>query len=187
MYPLMAASLEKHARAACRAGRRRAAVFLPNGRPPQAGEVFRQTDLARLAAIHGRRGEGGRAHAAARPGSKRRATPSTAATSPGRSSRFIKRAGRAAVGRGPRRVPLAGRPARAPPLRRSRSLHLRRLVPGPGRCCRPWRCSKAPTSRRSATTAPITSTADRGAEARLRRPRGLLRRPGASSTCRCRP
>jgi gamma-glutamyltranspeptidase/glutathione hydrolase len=45
MYPLMAASLERHAEQH-RAWPSSAAIFLPGGRVPQAGEVFRQTDLA---------------------------------------------------------------------------------------------------------------------------------------------
>src|ERR1700719_4030705 len=45
MYPLMAASLEKHAERHAM-WPSSAAIFLPNGRPPEAGEVFRQTDLA---------------------------------------------------------------------------------------------------------------------------------------------
>jgi gamma-glutamyltranspeptidase / glutathione hydrolase len=45
MYPLMAASLERHA-ADHRAWPSSAAIFLPDGRVPEAGEIFRQTDLA---------------------------------------------------------------------------------------------------------------------------------------------
>jgi gamma-glutamyltranspeptidase/glutathione hydrolase len=45
MYPLMAASLKRH-EVDHRAWPSTAAIFLPNGRPPEAGEVFRQTDLA---------------------------------------------------------------------------------------------------------------------------------------------
>jgi gamma-glutamyltranspeptidase/glutathione hydrolase len=45
MYPLMAASLKRHG-ADHRTWPSTAAIFLPNGRPPEAGEVFRQTDLA---------------------------------------------------------------------------------------------------------------------------------------------
>src|SRR5947199_7419910 len=45
MYPLMAASLEKQ-QERLRAWPSSAAVLLPNGRPPESGEVFRQTDLA---------------------------------------------------------------------------------------------------------------------------------------------
>src|SRR5205807_3372948 len=45
MYPLMAASLKRH-EADHRAWPSTAAIFLPNGRPPEAGEVFRQADLA---------------------------------------------------------------------------------------------------------------------------------------------
>jgi gamma-glutamyltranspeptidase/glutathione hydrolase len=45
MYPLMAASLEKHAERHAM-WPSSAAVYLPNGKPPQAGDVFRQTDLA---------------------------------------------------------------------------------------------------------------------------------------------
>ncbi len=45
MYPLMAASLKRH-EADHRAWPSTAAIFLPNGRPPETGEVFRQTDLA---------------------------------------------------------------------------------------------------------------------------------------------
>jgi gamma-glutamyltranspeptidase/glutathione hydrolase len=45
MYPLMAASLEKHAERHAM-WPSSAAVYLPSGRPPAAGEIFRQTDLA---------------------------------------------------------------------------------------------------------------------------------------------
>src|SRR5256714_5395585 len=45
MYPLMAASLKRH-EADHRAWPSTAAIFLPNGRPPEPGEIFRQTDLA---------------------------------------------------------------------------------------------------------------------------------------------
>ena len=45
MYPLMAASLKRH-EADHRAWPSTAAIFLPNGKPPEMGEVFRQTDLA---------------------------------------------------------------------------------------------------------------------------------------------
>src|SRR5438445_6593145 len=45
MYPLMAASLKRH-EADHRAWPSTAAIFLPNGRPPETGEVFWQTDLA---------------------------------------------------------------------------------------------------------------------------------------------
>ncbi|HZU91108.1 MAG TPA: gamma-glutamyltransferase family protein [Stellaceae bacterium] len=45
MYPLMAASLERHA-PQLREWPSSAAVYLPGGRVPAAGEVFRQTDLA---------------------------------------------------------------------------------------------------------------------------------------------
>jgi gamma-glutamyltranspeptidase/glutathione hydrolase len=45
MYPLMAESLKRH-EADHRAWPSSAAVFLPGGRPPETGELFRQTDLA---------------------------------------------------------------------------------------------------------------------------------------------
>jgi gamma-glutamyltranspeptidase/glutathione hydrolase len=45
MYPLMAASLERHA-PQLRQWPSSAAVYLPGGRVPEAGEIFRQTDLA---------------------------------------------------------------------------------------------------------------------------------------------
>jgi gamma-glutamyltranspeptidase / glutathione hydrolase len=44
MYPLMAESLERHA-PVHRDWPSSAAIFLPGGRVPQAGEIFRQTDL----------------------------------------------------------------------------------------------------------------------------------------------
>jgi gamma-glutamyltranspeptidase/glutathione hydrolase len=44
MYPLMAESLKRH-EAEHRAWPSTAAIFLPNGRLPQPGELFRQTDL----------------------------------------------------------------------------------------------------------------------------------------------
>jgi gamma-glutamyltranspeptidase / glutathione hydrolase len=45
MYPLMAASLERHADTH-RAWPSSAAIFLPDGRVPAVGDIFRQTDLA---------------------------------------------------------------------------------------------------------------------------------------------
>jgi len=45
MYPLMAESLKRH-EADHRTWPSTAAIFLPNGRVPEVGEVFRQTDLA---------------------------------------------------------------------------------------------------------------------------------------------
>ncbi len=45
MYPLMEESLKRH-EADHRVWPSSAAIFLPNGRPPEAGELFRQTDLA---------------------------------------------------------------------------------------------------------------------------------------------
>jgi gamma-glutamyltranspeptidase / glutathione hydrolase len=45
MYPLMAESLKRH-EAEHRGWPSSAAIFLPNGRLPEAGELFRQTDLA---------------------------------------------------------------------------------------------------------------------------------------------
>src|SRR5437016_2996499 len=44
MYPLMAASLEKHAERHA-SWPSSAAVYLPNGRVPQPGDIFRQSDL----------------------------------------------------------------------------------------------------------------------------------------------
>ena len=88
MYPLMAASLKRH-EADHRAWPSTAAIFLPNGRPPEAGEVFRQTDLAaslQYMADEERAAAPAPNGAAARPVSKRRATRSIAATSPARSS-----------------------------------------------------------------------------------------------------
>jgi gamma-glutamyltranspeptidase/glutathione hydrolase len=45
MYPLMAASLKRHEERH-RSWPSSAAIFVPNGRVPETGEVFRQTDLA---------------------------------------------------------------------------------------------------------------------------------------------
>jgi gamma-glutamyltranspeptidase/glutathione hydrolase len=44
MYPLMAASLEKHAERHA-SWPSSAAVYLPGGKPPKAGDIFRQTDV----------------------------------------------------------------------------------------------------------------------------------------------
>ena len=46
------------------------AIYLPDGRPPEAGELFRQRDLARVLQVHGRRG-GGEAAAWAAGGAER--------------------------------------------------------------------------------------------------------------------
>ncbi|MGH7095273.1 MAG: gamma-glutamyltransferase family protein [Stellaceae bacterium] len=67
MYPLMAASLKNHAERHAQ-WKSSAAVFLPGGRPPEAGEVFRQVDLGaslqymideeKAAAAHASKGRG---------------------------------------------------------------------------------------------------------------------------------
>ena len=85
MYPLMAESLKRH-EADHRAWPSTAAIYLPNGRLPRGGRGVPPDRPRRLVAIHGRRGARAPPRAAARPGSKRRATRSTAATSPARSS-----------------------------------------------------------------------------------------------------
>ena len=128
MYPLMAASLQRHAEAH-RGWPSSAEIFLPGGRVPEAGDIFRQTDLAaslqyvadeeRAAADRGR--EAGLE--AARDAFYRGDIAKKIVA-------FIERTGRAAVGRGSRRLPFAGWPARAPPFWRSGSLHLWCLVPG---------------------------------------------------------
>lgn len=84
MYPLMEASLKRHADTH-RAWPSSAAIFLPDGRVPDAGDIFRQTDLAGSLQYRPTR-SGRRRVGAARPGLMPRMTPSTAATSPKRSS-----------------------------------------------------------------------------------------------------
>ena len=156
MYPLMAASLKRH-EADHRAWPSTAAIFLPNGRPPEAGEVFRQTDLAaslqymadeeRAAASRGR-------EAGSRSGPRRllsrRHRP--------QDRRLHEAGGRASVGRRPRRIPLAGRRRRsAAALAISKSSP---AAPGArGRsCCKPWHCSRGLISPASGRTARTTST-----------------------------
>ena len=147
-------------------------------RTPAAGRGGVPPDRSRrLVAIHGRRGEGGggtRPRGRARSGA-RRLLPRRHREE---DRRLYQGAGRAAVGRGHGELPFAGGPARAAPLRRSRSLHLRRVVPGadiaadPGIARRHRPEGARPQQRR------LHPHADRGAETRLRRPRGLLHRPG---------
>ncbi len=178
MYPLMAESLKRH-EADHRAWPSTAAIFLPNGRLPEPGEVFRQTDLARIAAVYGRRGARcgiarprGRARSSARRLLSRRHRPED--------RHLYEAGGRAALGGGSRRVPLAGWPARAAPLWRSRGLHLRRVVPGASAAANP-RFARRNGSREPRAQQPgLHPPPGRGVEARLRRPRGLFRRPGKS-------
>ena len=70
----------------------RRSVFLPNGRSPQPGEIFRQPDLARTLRVHGRRGEEGAGRG--RQPQPRPSTPSAitsiAATSLTASTQFSK-------------------------------------------------------------------------------------------------
>ena len=177
MYPLMAAEPE-----ATRRRPPRLAILggdLSARRPAaRSRRLFRQTDLAgslqymadeeRAAA-----GRGARGRARSRP----RRLLSRRHRKEDR--RLHERRGRAAVGRGSGRVPLADRPAGAAPVWRSRSLHLRRVVPGTGIAADPGPaggdrpCRARPQQRR------LRPPPDRGVEARLCRPRGLLRRPGA--------
>ena len=163
-----------------------AAVFLPNGRPPETGEMFRQTDLAaslqymadeeKAAASRGREAGLEAARDAFYRGDIARKIVA-----------FIKERGRPAVGRRPGGLPFAGRPARAPPLRRSRSLHLRRVVPGAGPAADLGAARRHRSRRPRPQQRRLHPHADRGAEARLRRPRGLLHRPGHGQGAAARP
>ena len=157
MYPLMAASLKRH-EADHRAwpstrgdlSAERPAARSRRGVPPDRSR--------RLVAIHGRRGEG--APPPARPRGRARSGARRLLSRRHRHEdrRLHEGGGRAALGRGPRRATTrrSARPSAAA-LAISKSSP---AAPGArGRsCCRPWPCSKAPTSRRSATTAPTTST-----------------------------
>ena len=80
VYPLMSEVITEH-EAEYRMFPSNVALYLPKGRPPQAGEVFVQKALARHAAAHGGPGGARRAIAAARPASRPRAMPFIAATS----------------------------------------------------------------------------------------------------------
>ena len=179
MYPLMAASLQRH-EPDHRAWPSSAEIFLPNGRVPEAGDIFRQTDLAASLQYMADEEQAAVAKHSGRPrgrlaGGARRLLPRRHRQ---KDRRLYEGPGRAAVGRGSGQLPLAGRPARTPPLWRSRSLHLRRLVPGAGPAADPGlarrRRPQGPRPQQRRLCPPF----GRGAKARLCRPRGLLRRPG---------
>ena len=172
----MAASIEKQ-QERLRQWPSSAAVMLPNGRPPQVGEVFRQTDLA--ASLQYMADE---EKAAAGRGREAGLEAARDAFYRGDIARkivgFIKEQGGLLSAEDLANYHSPVGPARAAPLRRSRSLHLRRVVPGadaaadPGIARRHRSGGARPQQRR------LHPHPDRGAEARLRRPRGLLHRPG---------
>ena len=176
MYPLMAESLKRH-EADHRAWPSSAAIFLPNGRVPETGEVFRQTDLAgslqymadeeRAAAARGR--EAGLE--AARDAFYRGDIAKKIVA-------FMKQEGGllSAEDLAEYRSPVS--PPGAPPLRRSRSLHLRRVVPGPGAAADLGLARRDRSRRPRPQQRRLRASPHRGAKARLCRPRGLLRRPG---------
>ena len=136
----------------------------------------------RLPAIHGRRGTRRRRPQSQWSRSRGRARGGARCVLPRRhrqkDRRLYEGAGRAAVGRGPCRIPFAGRPARAPPLWRSRGLYLRRLVPRAGIAANPGLAGGHRPLRSRPQQRRLCPPSGRGAEARLCRPRGLLRRPG---------
>ena len=116
---------------------------------------------------------------AARPGSRRRATPSTGATSRATIARYHREHGGLLTARRPRRVPRRGRGAAA----RRASPGIERLHAAArgarGRCCcRCWRCSSADDLAALGHNSPayVHHLAE-AHEALLRRPRALLRRP----------
>ena len=143
MYPLMAASIEKQ-QERLRQWPSSAAVMLPNDRPPQVGEVFRQSDLAASLQYMADE-EKAASGAGATPDSTRRATPFIGATSRGRSSALSRskagccrpRTWRITIRRSLR--PSGGASAISKYSPAARGARGRR-------CCKRWRCSKAPIS-----------------------------------------
>ena len=186
MYPLMAASLKRH-----EADHRAWPSLggdLSAERPRARSRRHLPPDRSRrLVAIHGRRGAGRRAAA----GPRGRLEAAHDAFYRGDIAKkivaFMKDQGGLLSAEDLAELPLAGRPARAPPLWRSRSLHLRRLVPGAGAVADPGLArrhrSQGPRPQQRRLCPPF----GRGAEARLCRPRGLLRRPGDDRGAAARP
>ncbi len=176
MYPLMAASIEKQ-QERLRQWPSSAAVMLPNGSPPQVGDVFRQTDLAaslQYMADEEKRRVGPRARGRSGRGARRFLPRRHRAEN----RRLYQGPGRAAVGRGHGELPFAGRAARAAPVRRSRRVYLRRLVPGADAAANPGAARRHRSQGARPQQRRLHPHADRGAETRLCRPRGLLHRPG---------
>ncbi len=130
MYPLMAASLERHAETH-RGWPSSAAIFLPNGQVPEAGEVFRQTDLGASLQYMAdeERAASGRGREAGLEAARDAFYRGDIAK---KIIAFMKQEGGllSAEDLAEYRSPV-GPPERRR-FRRSRSLHLRRLVPGPG-------------------------------------------------------
>src|SRR5579875_3748777 len=155
-----------------------AAMAVKRGRLSAGGAGARgRRDLppersGRRAAIHGRRGARrrlsrrpqGRAGGGARGLLSRRHR--------GQDPRLLQRTGRPAGGRRPRRIPLAGRAGAAPPLRRSRGLHLRPLVPGAGAAADPGAAGRQRPAGPRPQQRRLHPPPRRGAQTRLRRPRG---------------
>ena len=179
MYPLMAASLKRH-EADHQAWSSTAEIFLPNGRVPETGEVFRQTDLAsslqymadeeRAAAHRGPNGRGREAGLEAARDAFYRGDIARKIVA------FIKQEGGLLSAED-----LAEYQSPVGPPGAAVSAISRSSLAAPGArdpfCCRPWRSGGVRSFRPGAQHGGLYPPHDRGAEARFRRPRGLLRRP----------
>ena len=147
-------------RKACRAPFAMAVIGggLSAGRPAAADRRGVPPDRSRrLAAIHGRRGEGRRR---SRPRGRARSRPRRVLSRRHRQADSSPSTRPRAACCRPTTSPITIRRSARPSAAASATSKSSPAAPGArGRCCcRPWRCSKAPTSRAWATTAPITST-----------------------------
>jgi membrane AbrB-like protein len=175
-----------------------APVWLPGGRAPEAGALFRNPDCARCGGVWWRRARP--PGPAARPRSRPRAAPMPAASWPRPSTPTCARPACSTPPANGARACSPGRTWRVAgdmggaPRRRSRGLdrlEMRSLDTGPGAVAGPADAGGRRPGRDGPDRAGVRAPRDRGAETRLRRPRKLLRRPGAPSTfrstCSCRP
>ena len=177
MHALMAEYIRDHERSVSALAGERSRVPARRASRRRPGELFVQADLARHAAVHGRRGSGasrqGPRGRAARP----RATRSTAATSRRRSRATTRRTAAGSREDDLAELRRALRAAGARAIPRHRRLRLRAVVAGAGAAAGAEHPRRTSTCEAMGHNSPdYIHIADRGAEARVRRPPPLLRR-----------
>ena len=170
LSPVIAVGLGALGRRASRTSPASREVFMPGGRAPREGELFRNPALAKTLRAARREGPRRLLQGPDRRGDRALLARRTAASSRSRTSRSTTRPGTTPISTDYRGYDVW----ELPPQR-----------PGPRRARRCSTSSRTSTSRRWAASRPdFWHVHDRGEEARLRRPRALLRRSRRSRRCR---
>ena len=154
-----------------------AAIFLPDGRPPEVGEIFVQSDLGRTLQYMADQ-ERAHAHGDRLAGLQAARDAFYRGDIAGAIVRHQRENGGWLTERRSGRIPQSDRTAVPHPLRRVRCLRLRRLVAGADGAGGAEHPAGPRPARHGAQLRRLHPRGDRGAEARRRGSRGLFRRSG---------